>query len=158
MHDGVEVPQEVDGFEVLAPAMDVRDPLAGVAAVVAVEHRGDGIDAQPIDMEMLQPMQRAGDQEALHLAAAEIVDVGVPVLVEALARIEMLVEGGAVEAGEAVRVGREMRRHPVEDDADAGAMQRIDEAREVLRRAVAARSARRGRAADSPRSRRTDAR
>ncbi len=44
----------------------------------------------------------------------------------------MLVERGAVEARETVRVGGEMRRHPVEDDADAGAMQRIDEPREAL--------------------------
>ena len=43
-------------------------------------------------------------------------------MVEALARIEMLVERGAVEAGEAVRIGREVRRHPVEDDAEPGGM------------------------------------
>jgi hypothetical protein len=30
-----------------------------------------------------------------------------------------------------------MRRHPVEDDADAGPVQRIDEAREAFRRTVA---------------------
>ena len=135
--DRVEMAQEADGFQILAPAVDVRHPFAGVAAVVAIEHRGDRIDAQSVDVEMLEPVQRAGDQEALHLAAAEIVDVGVPVLMEAFARIEMLVERGAVEAREAVRVGREMRRHPVEDDADAGRMQRIDEARKALRRAVA---------------------
>ena len=39
---------------------------------------------------------------------------------EALARIGMLVERRAVETGQPVLVGREMRRHPVEDDADAG--------------------------------------
>ena len=88
-------------------------------------------------MEVLQPMQRARDQEALHLAPAEIVDVGVPVAMEALARIEMLVQRGAVEARQAVRIGREMRRHPVEDDADARRMQRVDEAGEAFGRAVA---------------------
>ena len=91
------------------------------AAVVAIEHRGDGIDAQPVDVEMLQPVERAGDQKALHLAAAEIVDAGVPVVVKAFARIGMLVERRAVEARQAVRIGGKMRRHPVEDDADAGA-------------------------------------
>jgi hypothetical protein len=87
---------------------------------------------------VLEPVQGAGDQEALHLAAAEIVDVGVPVAVEALARIEMLVERGAVEAGETVAVGREVRRHPVEDDAQAGGMRAVDEAGEALGRAEAA--------------------
>ena len=99
--------QEADGLQVLAPAVDVGHPLARLAAVVAIEHRGDRIDAQPVDVEMLEPVQRARDQEALHLAAAEIVDQRVPVLVEALARILMLVERGAVELREAVRIVRE---------------------------------------------------
>ena len=91
----------------------------GVAAVVEVEHRGDGIDAQRVDVEALEPVERVGDEEVAHLAAAEIVDQRVPVVVEAEARVLVLVERRAVEAGEAVRVGREMRRHPVDDDADA---------------------------------------
>ena len=49
----------------------------------------------------------------------------------------MLVERGAVEAGQAVRVGREMRRHPVEDDAEAGRVGAVDEAREARRVAEA---------------------
>ena len=50
----------------------------------------------------------------------------------------MLVERGAVEAREALRVGREMRRDPVEDDAEARAMRAVDEARESGRLAEAA--------------------
>src|SRR4029077_7560133 len=96
----------------------------------------DGVDAQAIDVEMLQPMERARDQEALYLTQPEIVDVGIPVLLKALARIEVLVEGSTVEAREAVRIGREVRRHPVEDEADARAVQAIDEAPEAIRRAV----------------------
>jgi len=46
---------------------------------------------------------------------------------EALARIEILVERRAVEARQAVRVGREVRRHPVEQQADVRRMQRVDE-------------------------------
>ena len=63
-----------------------------------------------------------------HLAAAEIVDRGVPVRVEAAARVGVFVERGAVEPGEAVGVGREMRRHPVEDDAEARGVGAVDEA------------------------------
>src|SRR5262249_84089 len=40
------------------------------------------------------------------------------------------------EAGEAVLVAREMRWHPVENDADAVPVERVDEVHEVLRRAV----------------------
>ena len=85
-------------------------------------------------MVALQPMQRARDQEALNLVPAEIVDVGVPVAVEALARIEMLVERRAVETRQAVRIGREVRRHPVDDHADVRRMQRVDETGEGLGR------------------------
>src|SRR5205807_2576644 len=63
-------------------------------------------------------------------------DVGVPVVMESLARIEVLVQGGAVEACEAVLGGRKMCRHPIQNDADAGAMQRVDETREASWRAV----------------------
>jgi hypothetical protein len=66
----VQPMNEVDRLEVLAPAVAVRNPLAGFAAVVAVEHRGDRIDAQAIDVEGLDPVERARQQEAGDLAAA----------------------------------------------------------------------------------------
>ncbi len=61
----------------------------------------------------------------------------VPLRMEALPRVGVLVEMGAVEVGEAVPVAREVRRHPVEDHADAVPVQDVDEVHEVLRRAVA---------------------
>src|SRR5260370_14534124 len=128
--------QEVDGLEVFAAAIYVWNPFTSRRAVVAIEHRGRGIDAQTVDMEILKPMKRARDQEALHFAPPEIVDVGVPVAVETLARIEMLVERGAVEAGQPMRVSRKMRRYPVEDEADTRAVQAIDEAHEAFPGAV----------------------
>ena len=56
---------------------------------------------------------------------------------EALARIRVLVQVRAVEVGEAVLVVREVRRHPVEDHADARLVQLVDEPHEVLGVAVA---------------------
>ena len=55
--------------------------------------------------------------------AAVVEDRAVPIRMEALARIGVLVEVRAVEVCQAVLVGREMRRHPVEDDADAAPVQ-----------------------------------
>jgi len=46
---------------------------------------------------------------------------------EAHARVRVLVECGAVEARKAVRIGRKVRRHPVEDHADAGSVAAIDQ-------------------------------
>ena len=56
---------------------------------------------------------------------------------KSLARVGMLVEVRAVEARQPVRVAGKMRRHPVEDHADAAPVQVVDEVHEVLRRAVA---------------------
>ena len=90
-------------------------------------------------MIVLEPEAGIGDEEGGDLLAAVIVDVGAPVLVKSLARIGMLVEMRAVEGAEAVRIVREMARHPVEDDADPGRVRRLDEGGEILRRAEAAR-------------------
>jgi hypothetical protein len=51
---------------------------------------------------------------------------------EAFARIGVLVERRAVEAGQAMRIRREVRRHPIQNHAHAGAMTGVDEAGEAL--------------------------
>src|SRR5258706_306980 len=81
---------------------------------------------------MLQPVDRAGDQEATHLVAPEIVYCRVPVAVQTLARIFVLVQSGSIEAIQPMRVGGKMRRHPVDNHSDAGLMGTIDELREAL--------------------------
>ena len=50
----------------------------------------------------------------------------------------MLVEGGAVEAAEPVLVGREVARHPVQDQADTGLVAAVGEIGEVVGAALAA--------------------
>ena len=42
--------QKRDGFKVLAPTMNVRHPFAIFSGIVAIEHRGHGIDPQAVDM------------------------------------------------------------------------------------------------------------
>ena len=48
-HEMVQATEELDGFEILAAAVFVGQPLAGGAAVVAIEQRRDRIDAQAVD-------------------------------------------------------------------------------------------------------------
>ena len=110
-----------------------------LARVVEVEHRRHGVDAQPVDVVAVEPAQRAGDEERAHLAPAVVEDRRRPVRVVALARVGVLVEVRAVEAGEPVGVHREVRRHPVEDHADAALVQPVDHRHQLLRRAVARR-------------------
>ena len=78
-HLGVEAAQEFDGLEIFAAAIFVRNPAAGGPAVVEIQHRGDGIDAQAVDGVALQPEQRVRHQEIDHFGAAVIVDQRAPV-------------------------------------------------------------------------------
>ena len=84
---------------------------------------------------LAQPIERARQQEIGDLAAAVIVDQRVPVAVHALPRVGVLIERGAVEAAETVRVGREMARHPVEQQPETGAVAGIDKGAEIVGRA-----------------------
>ena len=89
-------------------------------------------------MEAVEPIHRVRGQDARHLAPAEIVDRGVPVGVEAPARVWMLVERRAIEPREAMLVGWKVSGHPIEDDAKPGAVRHIDETLEACRIAMAA--------------------
>ena len=129
----VDVLKEGDGLEIFATAKHIRRPLAMLAAVVAVKHGRHRVDAQAIDMEILQPAQGAGGQESENLAPTKIIDQRVPVLVETLARVFMLEQRRAVEAREAMFIGREMRGHPVNDHADVLLVAGVDETDEILR-------------------------
>src|SRR5947209_2695047 len=86
-------------------------------------------------MRLIEPETRSGDEERHYYATSEIVNVGTPILMESLTRIGMLVEMRSIEAREAMRIVREMRRHPVEQDADAGGVGALDKVGEFLRRA-----------------------
>jgi len=137
--DLVHLADEVDGAEILVAAVAVGNPLSGFARVVEIEHRRDRIDPQAVEVEALEPEAGIGDEKAHHLLALEVVDVGAPILVESQTRVGMLIKMRAVEIGKTVRIVRKMRRHPIEDDPDPGRMRRLDEGREILRRAEAAR-------------------
>ena len=140
------------------PPMLVGNPAALRPAVIEIKHRGDGIDAQPVDAVAIEPEQPAGEQEIGDFGAPEIVDQRIPIEMPALLRIGVLVERGAVEAHEAVRIIREMPRHPIEQYRRA---RRDGRRRQVLRNRPGCRTGwwvRTFRSADSPRSRRTDAR
>ncbi len=136
--DGVvHAAQKVDGFEVLTSAELVGHPLTGRAAVVAVEHGGYGVHAQAVDVEALQPVQGVGHQIVAYFGAAEVVDQGVPVVVEALFRVGVFVQMCAVEVGQAMRVGWKVCRHPVENHAQSGFVRGIDQKLKVFGRAEA---------------------
>ena len=137
--DLVHALQELDRLEILAAAVLVRQPLAFLARVVEVEHRRDGVDAQPVGVVLLQPVEPVGEQEVPHLVARQVEDQRAPVGMRAAPRIRVLVQVRAVEERERPVVAREVRRHPVEHHADPVLVQPVDEAAEVVGRAEARR-------------------
>ena len=129
---GVHLLEELDGLEVLAAAVLVGRPLAVLAGVVEVEHRRDAVDPQPVGVELLEPEDRVGVEEVAHLVAAEVEDVGAPLLVPPALRVGVLVERGAVEVRQRPLVGREVAGHPVQDHADPGLVEPVDQPLEAV--------------------------
>src|SRR5205807_2362796 len=112
-------------------AEPVGNPRAWLARVIEIQHGGDRVDAQTIDVIAIEPEKRIADQKIDDFLPSEIVDRGVPIGMKSLSRIGMLVERRAVEMREPVRIDREMRGHPIEQHANARAMTAIDESRKA---------------------------
>src|SRR5215475_1592636 len=83
-----------------------------------------------------EPEKGITDEKALDLFTTIVEDVAVPLRMIALARVGMLVQMGSVEESQAVLIGREVRRHPVENHADTALVQSIDEVHQILRRTI----------------------
>src|SRR6185369_15252939 len=113
--------------EVLAAAERIRHPLSRLARVIEIQHRRDRIDAQAVDVVLLEPEQRVRQQKVTDLVAAVVEDQRAPVLVLALPRILVLVERGAVKLRQTVRVLRKVPGHPVENYGKVRLMTRVDE-------------------------------
>ena len=107
--------------------------------VVEIQHRRDRVDPQPVGVVLVQPEQRVRQEEVADFVAPVVEDQRAPVAMLPLPWIGVLEERGAVEGRETVRVLWKMSGDPVEDDADARRMARVDERLELGRRAEAAR-------------------
>jgi len=134
----LEAAQRIHGFQVFASAILVGNPFARFARVVQAKHGSHAIDAQPVHVILLQPKEGAAQQETADFVAAVIEEGTGPLRVEPFARVRRLIEVSAVETGQPVAVGREMRRHPIHKNADALLMQTMHQEHEVLRRTVTA--------------------
>ena len=139
VHEGVHVAHEIDRLEILASAVAVGNPFAGGTRVVEIEHRGDSVDAQAVEVELGQPVACRGEQERAHLRPAVVEHVRAPVGMASDAGVGVLVERRAVEVREREGVAGKVSRHPVEDHAEARLVAAVDERAEVVGRAVARR-------------------
>ncbi|EPH44640.1 putative Linear gramicidin synthase subunit C [Streptomyces aurantiacus JA 4570] len=128
---GVHLLEEGHGVQVLAAAVLVRRPLTVLARVVEVEHGGDGVHTQAVDVELLAPVSGVGDKEVAYFLAAVVEGEGSPVGVFGTPGVVRLVEGLAVERRQRPVVLGEVGRNPVDDHPDAGLVQGVDEVFEV---------------------------
>src|ERR1700675_4633979 len=87
-------------------------------------------------MIFVEPEHGAGHQETANFTAAVIENESLPIGMKALPRIGMLEKMRAIEVGEAMAVGREVGRDPIENDRDALLVQVIHKIHEILGRAV----------------------
>ena len=131
----VDPAQQGDRFEVLTAAELVGEPLAGLPRVVVVEHRGDGVDPEAVDVVLVEPEQGVRGQEVDDPGLAEVEDRRVPFELPAAAGVGVLVKVRAVEEGQAVLVVGEVRGDPVEDHAQPALVEGVDQEHEVVRRA-----------------------
>src|SRR5580704_15308484 len=83
----IEILQQTDELDIFPAAEVIGDPFSGGATVITIEHRRYRIDAEPIYMKCIDPPERRRNQETANLSATGVVDKGVPVAVETLARI-----------------------------------------------------------------------
>ena len=134
----IQLLDEIHGFQIARIPVFIRLPFPVLPGVIQIKHIGHRIDAQPVNMEFLQPEQRVGNQEALDLGAAVIKVGGSPFPVLRPLLIIRLVKGLPVEMTQSLIVLAEMARHPVHDDGNAVFMGLVYQIHEVLRFAVAA--------------------
>ncbi|CAM5695611.1 hypothetical protein SCANM63S_01506 [Streptomyces canarius] len=132
VHRGVHLLEEGHRVQVLPAAVLVRRPLARLARVVQVEHRGDRVHAQPVDVELLAPVHGVRDEEVAHLAPAEVELQRAPVGMGGPQRVVVLVQRTPVELRERPVVAREVGRHPVHQHPDARLVQFVHQVLEVV--------------------------
>ena len=109
-------------------------------AVVAVEHRGDAVEAEAVEMELVEPIFDVREQEVLHFGFAVVEKFRVPVGLVARGARQRVVMVGAVEPVDSlVEVLHVVGVHQVHDDGQAQFVGAADEFFQLLGRAEARR-------------------
>ena len=70
----VTLPDEVDGLDILASAISIRDPLSFLAREIQIKHGGHRVYSKSIYMVLVQPENGVIYQELPDLGSAEVED------------------------------------------------------------------------------------
>ena len=92
MEEGpVELLEKVHRLQILAATMLVGQPLPFRAEIVQVEHGGNRIHTNAVNMELTDPEQGTGHQEIAHLVATVVEDQRAPFFMLTDAWISMFI-------------------------------------------------------------------
>jgi len=83
-------------------------------------------------MKPVAPKEGVGDEEIADFVAAIVENECAPILMGSATGVFVFVKGGAVKAGQGPFIAREVRGNPIEQDADAGAVQLVDEILKIV--------------------------
>ena len=106
--------EKFNGLQIFMAAEFVGDPLPRLFAIVEIQHGGNGVDTQPVDMVLVRPIQSVCDQKVGYLMLAIVKYFSSPVRMLSLAGIGIFIGGSSVEIGQTVSVSRKMGRNPVQ--------------------------------------------
>ena len=132
----VDLPQEVDRLQILSSAVLVRRPFPCLPVIIQIQHGRHCIHPEAVDMIDITEEERIRNEEAQDFRPAEVEGPGAPSLMFHPVRFTVLIQMMAVEIDQSVGVLREMRRHPVHDNADARPVATVHEIFEIIRGAV----------------------
>ena len=97
-----------------------------------MQHAGNGIDAQTVEVKLMQPIQRVGNEEVLDLCPPKVEDIRTPIGVLPPLWIGVLEQRSAVKACESPFVLWKVSRHPISNHANAVLVQYIDHRAQVV--------------------------
>ena len=129
-----------DGVGVLAAVVVVAVAAECLSeAVVIVEHGGDTVEAEAVEVELFEPILAVRQQEVHHLVLAVVEAERIPRRVfAAVVAVEVEVVGAVQTAEAFVLILHGVRVHDVHDDGDAGSVSGIDERTQLVGGAEAA--------------------
>lgn len=111
---------------------------ASTDTMVLVHHARHAVEAEAVELVLLDPEAQIAEQEAEDLVVAVVEEAAVPELVPAAAALVEVLVVGAVELVDAIEdVLARVRVHDVEQDGDTHAMRGINQLLQLLWCAVA---------------------
>ena len=123
-------------LQVLISAEFIRHPLPVLFPVIQIQHGGNRIHTDAVNVELPYPEQHVGNEEILHLRLAVIENLGAPVRMLAQPWVWMLKDALPVKLAQPVGIRGKMCGHPVQNHTYACPVQLVYQIHEILRGSV----------------------